>query len=98
MQDREGLADRGNVVILLYNARKYSGVNEQPPSSALITPPNSSLHIINHNTTLQGDTLRLSYDIQKIVEEEIKSLVSSTLLNQTDLALFDKNIALHYSQ
>jgi hypothetical protein len=94
MNDREGLADRGNVIILLYNARKFSGTNEPttlPSSSAPIT-------LINQNTSLRGDDLLLSQSIQSIVEEEIKSLISFQLLTSNDLAMLDKKITLHYTQ
>ena len=91
LQDKEGLADRGNVIILLYSARRLSGVNEGPPINSLVT-------LMNRNTSLQGDDLKLSYAIQEIVGEKIKSLISSTLLDQKDLAMLDGKVVLHYDQ
>ena len=85
LQNKEGLAERGNVVILLYNARKHSGTT-------------SALTILNRNETLKDDDLNTSYHIQEIVKEEIKSLLSASLLSQEDLATFDGKIVLHYNQ
>jgi hypothetical protein len=107
MNERTGLADRGEVITILYNARKMQGTNEPPPppasnttspSTSPDTSANTSISIINHNASLRGDELSFSYFLQGIVEEEIKSLISSALLNTKDLSMFEGKIALHYTQ
>jgi hypothetical protein len=90
MTNKEGLANRGAVITILYTARNKQGTNTPPP------PTTPSLYLLNHNEQLQGIPLEVSNFLQEVAEKEIKNLITAHLLTTADSEALTNKIHLHY--